>query len=193
MVIMIRKILQIGSPELTKKSREVRKDEFGSRELKQLVQDLIDTCEADKDHTAGLAAPQIGVNMRVSVIGKTSKQPETGERLVEWVPILNPVITSQSDALSTIWEACLSIGTGDKQLWGPVTRSKSVKISYKDVDGNEQTMSGKGFMSHVIQHELDHLDGVLFLSHVPNPERNLWKSSELDDYIDKHDEYPEVV
>jgi peptide deformylase len=189
---MIRKILQIGAPELTKKSREVRADEFGGKELKQLITDLIDTCEADKEHTAGLAAPQIGVNLRVSLIGKTTKHPETHERIVEWVPIINPVITSESEARSTVWEACLSIGVGDKQLWGPVTRAKSVKISYQDVDGNLQTMSGKGFMSHVIQHELDHLDGVLFLTHVPNPEKNLWKSKELDDYIDKHDEYPGV-
>ncbi len=193
MDIMIRKILQVGAPELTKKSREVKGDEFGSKELEQLVQDLIDTCEADRDHTAGLAAPQIGVNLRVSVVGKSSKDSVSGERLVVWVPIINPVITARSDSESTIWEACLSIGVGDNQLWGPVTRAKSVKISYKDLDGNAQTMSGKGFMSHVIQHELDHLDGILFLSHVPNPEINIWKSSELDRYIDDNDEYPEVV
>jgi peptide deformylase len=191
-LIMVLDILQIGDEHLTRASEPVT--DFASPKLKQLIADMIETCEADREHTAGLAAPQVGHNIRLTVVGRVQKDPETGERKTIWKALINPKITKvYGDKDSLLWEACLSIGTGAKQLWGPVWRPDKVKVEYQDETGAKQTITGEGFFSHLLQHELDHLDGILFISRVENPEQNLWPSSKLDKYLEENKHYPEPV
>lgn len=190
-------ILQIGDPRLLQKSKEVK--DFASQSLKKLVKDMIDTCEAGKEHTAGLAAPQVGKNLRLTVIKRVDIEEELekkGEKVnktkpAQWEVLINPeVIASDEKKASLVWEGCLSIGVGKKQIWGPVYRPSWVKIKYQDLEGKEHQLKGEGFFSHLIQHEIDHLDGILFTSRVSNPERNLWLSKELDKYIEAKGEFP---
>ncbi len=216
---MIMKILQLGAETLTQVSKPV--ENFDSRKLQKLIDEMIETCEADRKGTAGLAAPQVGVNWRLSVIrrvdledransisakasrvkakqvrgaksvAKTAKIQSKISQHDLWEPIINPVLVSTDiKHESLIWEACLSIGQGDKQLWGPVWRPDKIAVEYQDRHGAKHRLKAQGFMSHLIQHEIDHLDGVLFINHIGNPERNLWLSVDLDKYLDQHHEYP---
>ncbi|HEC66644.1 MAG TPA: hypothetical protein ENI23_15315, partial [bacterium] len=92
---------------------------------------------------------------------------------------------------STFWEGCLSIGVGKDSLYGPVTRSRKLEVEYLDRKGKKKKKKFTDFMSHVIQHEVDHLNGVLFLSHIKKPE-NVWKSLDLDKYLKEHKEFPKT-
>jgi peptide deformylase len=200
---MVLKILQIGDERLLKVSEKIT--DFSDKSLHKLVSDMIDTCKSDEEHTAGLAAPQVGENIRLTVVRRMDQEEEqrrsaagaTDDNRVTpravWEPLYNPKIVAKDEEYdSLVWEACLSIGEGDKQLFGPVYRPNWVEVSYQDGDGTPKTIKAKGFFSHLLQHEIDHLNGVLFTSHVQNPTDNLWLSKELDEYIAKNGKYPPV-
>jgi peptide deformylase len=196
------KILQIGDNRLLEPSKKII--DFGDSKLKKLISDMRDTCEADRSGTAGLAAPQVGENLRITLLNleivqeyggigtEITSSNDSTEEHPGWITVINPEITSISNKESVMWEACLSVGEGNKQLWGPVSRAESVEVAYQDQNGNKQTIQGKGFLSHLLLHEIDHLDGILFLSKVINPDKNLLPLSKLDEYLEKHDHYPDV-
>lgn len=191
---MVKKILQIGDPILEKKSEKINIEEIKSPEIQTLTSDLIDTAKSEGDKSAGLSAPQLGSNKRIFVVRRfdLEKNPsKTNLKNVIWEVLINPEILSLGSETSTYWEGCLSIGFGDNQLYGPVTRPRELKVQYLDSYGTEKKLELIEFMSHAIQHEVDHLEGILFLSHINNPE-NIWTSKALDEYFAKHDEYPEV-
>jgi len=189
---MIKKILQMDQPSLKTPSEPVV--DFGSEELKNLAKDLLDTCLDKEDITAGLSAPQIGLNVQVCVCRRMDLE-EKSDRPVKrdtlWEILINPRILETSKKQSTYWEGCLSVGEGDNGLYGPVRRSDLVKIEYKDIDGNDKSLDCKGFFAHIVQHELDHLNGVIFLKYIDDPQ-SIWKCKDLDNYYNKHGEYPEV-
>ena len=106
--------------------------------------------------------------------------------------MINPEVELTSKSKDIIWEGCLSIGTDENRLFGPVERPSHVKVSYINQEGEQRQLAAKGFMAHIIQHEQDHLNGILFLRYVENPQ-NLWKLKDLDKYIASHDQYPQVV
>jgi peptide deformylase len=189
---MIRKILQMDQPSLIAPSEPVKT--FGSDELANLVQDLLDTCLEKEEITAGLSAPQIGVNQRVCVCRRMDLEEESAkpiDRAVLWEVLINPKITFSSKKHTTYWEGCLSVGVGDDGLYGPVERPDNVKIEYNDIDGNNKSLDCKGFFAHIVQHELDHLNGVIFLKYIDDPQ-SIWKCKDLDNYYNKHGEYPDV-
>lgn len=204
LLVMVLNILQIGAPELTKKSKAIK--DFRASKLQKLINDMIDTCEADRAGTAGLAAPQVGENIRLTVIRRLDLEKKIKNRnhkrkdktkieeikLDElWEAVINPeIVYLDEEHESLIWEACLSVGKGKQQLWGPVWRPDKVEIKYFDRHGKPKQLKASGFFSHLIQHEIDHLDGKLFISRVKNPALNLWLSGELDDYIEKNKAYP---
>lgn len=109
-----------------------------------------------------------------------------------WQIIINPKIEYISKEQNIVWEGCLSVGEGDTQLYAPVKRPEFVKISYQTVSGEHKELSAIGYFSHVVQHEIDHLYGKLFLSLVKNPS-NIWVVKKLDEYIDKNGGYPQIV
>lgn len=171
---MIKKILQLGSEELEKESLLV---DPKSKEVKELVQDLLDTLNDDPDRSAGLSAPQIGVNKRVVICRRLDKEDRDEDDPI-WEVMINPEIISESEKQSTSWEGCLSIRDGD--LFGKVTRPERVTVEFIDQDGNKKKLKAKGYFSHVVQHELDHLDGVLFLKYITDP-AGLYTSKQLDE------------
>lgn len=131
---------------------------FGE-ETKELIQNLIDTLEAAKNpEGAGLSAPQIGVLNRVFVVKKPVKNTKNFTNLV----LVNPVITKTSNETNIDWEGCLSIDN----IYGQVERPKKVRLISYDEKGNIIKVDASGFLARVIQHEMDHLNGILFTSKV---------------------------
>lgn len=151
----IRPILKMGTPSLMERSRELSTDKFGSAELMSLLQDMKETMI--DAHGAGLAAPQIGENVRV-VIFEVRENPRYPGVLVPFTVLINPVITPLSDQLVEGWEGCLSV----PGLRGAVQRYDHIHYTGFDAQGNPIDRTVQGFHARVVQHECDHLDGVLY-------------------------------
>lgn len=190
---MVKNIVQIGTPVLVQTAKAVK--DAGDPQIVALVKDLLDTCNVNVDGTAGLSAPQIGVSLRVCVVRRTDIEDKEETELPQaklWEVLINPEIIKQSARQSYYWEGCLSIGVGENALFGPVLRSDIVKIKYINRKGEKLELAAKGYFAHIIQHEIDHLNGVLFLKYIDNPQ-NIWKNIDLDAYIQKFHKYPPIL
>ena len=146
----ILKIVTDPDPLLRKTSRTV--DEITPRIL-TLLDDMADTLH--KAEGVGLAAVQVGVLRRVVII-----ETEPG-KLYE---MINPVILKRTKKTQTNREGCLSV----PGLWGDTERAEAVLVKYTDRNGSETEMKADGFLAQAIQHELDHLDGILYTDHAKN-------------------------
>jgi peptide deformylase len=149
---MIRPVLRMGDPRLWQKSRPV--ENFG--DLKGLLVDMRDTMA--HLNGAGLAAPQIGVPLRVVIFG-VSANPRYPD--IEPVPdtvLINPVLTPLSGEMEEGWEGCLSV----PGMRGWVPRYRRLMYSGLDEHGSKFERTVDGFHARVVQHEVDHLDGVLY-------------------------------
>jgi len=135
----------------------------------QLIQDLLDTMEASS-HSVGIAAPQIGELLRVIVIDCSAHVKKSLGRLV----LVNPVIVTQEDNYS-MREGCMSL----PDYLGPVNRSRRITVQGLDATGQALELKAQKFEAVVIQHEIDHLDGVLFIDRVASPRTQLLRRSEL--------------
>lgn len=184
---MVLKILQIGNPILETKAKQV--DDIKQAKIQKLIDDMLDTCIAKSDKAAGLSAPQVGEPLRISIC----RRFDLSEDSDEWEVMINPELISESSDTSVVWEGCLSIGVGAKALYGPVIRPKKVRVRYQDREGQTKELDGENYFSHVIQHEIDHLNGILFLKHIKNPDKNIWTSKELDNYIAEYNGFPDAV
>jgi len=144
----------MGNPVLRERAQEVPPDRFGTRFLRDLGRDLLRTMF--EDNGAGLAAPQVGSSVRVFAyyIPGEGDRDQVAPRV-----LVNPVLTLVGEPTELGWEGCLSV----PGLRGMVPRHPTVKVSAFDTDGNELTFEAEGFHARVIQHEYDHLDGVVFL------------------------------
>jgi peptide deformylase len=133
-----------------------------SDEIKVLVSDLMDTLNHAKEpEGAGIAMPQIGVGKRICIVKNFIANPSDESELLEQVFVLiNPKITSRSKETELDWEGCLSI----PDTYGLVERYKKIKIKALNETGEEIRLNASGYFARVIQHEIDHLDGVLFTS-----------------------------
>ena len=159
----IRNVLRIGHPALRKCAAEVPDDWFGSERLQQLIDDLFDTKSACSG--AGLAAPQIDEPWRVFVVGmgRNPRYPDA-DPLPERV-VINPEIKSIGDELISGWEGCLSV----PGLRGEVERWQRIHLKWQDREGAFYTEELEDFHARVVQHEKDHLDGVLFPDRLTTP------------------------
>src|ERR1700761_7994390 len=149
---MVRKILKYGEPVLEQKAEQVT--EFDTAELRELIADMWETMYAAKG--VGLAAPQIGVGKRISVIDISVGEDESKK-----VIIINPEITLR-EGKQTGEEGCLSI-PGFRE---PVTRASKVVVRAQDPTGMEIELSGEELLARAFEHEIDHLNGILFISHL---------------------------
>ena len=150
----IRDVLKMGDPRLLEPARPV--EDFASIELAQLIVDMHDTMRSLNG--AGLAAPQIGVGLQV-VIFEVDANPRYPD--VESVPLtvlINPVLKPLSDELDEGWEGCLSV----PGMRGLVPRHSSLRYQGFDAAGQPIDRSVRGFHARVVQHECDHLDGILY-------------------------------
>jgi peptide deformylase len=151
---MIRDVLRMGDPRLLERSQEV--DAFGTAQLADLLTDLRDTMKAQNG--AGLAAPQIGVGARVVIFGVERNPRYPDAEPVPWTELVNPVITPLGDELEEGWEGCLSV----PGLRGLVPRWARIRYTGFDPQGNAIDREVSGFHARVVQHECDHLDGILY-------------------------------
>lgn len=144
----------MGDARLWQRAREV--DRFDTPELHALIADMEDTMHAMDG--GGLAAPQIGVGLRVVVFGFDSnpRYPEAGS--VPYTVLINPVLTPLSDEVEDDWEGCLSV----PGLRGVVPRWKQLRYEGYDPSGGYIVREVDGFHARVVQHETDHLDGILY-------------------------------
>ena len=151
---MIRDVLRMGDPRLWERSSEVT--QFGTAELAALLTDMRDTMRALNG--AGLAAPQIGVPLRVVIFGMEHNPRYPDEDPVPYTELVNPVLTPLSDETEEGWEGCLSV----PGLRGVVPRYTALRYEGFDPDGNPIRRDVDGFHARVVQHECDHLDGILY-------------------------------
>ena len=151
---MIREILRMGDPRLLRVSEPVTR--FDTAELRELLTDMFETMQAADG--AGLAAPQIGVGLRVVVFGFESNARYPEAAAVPRTILINPVIEPLGDAMQDGWEGCLSV----PGLRGLVPRFERVRYRGFDERGNALEREVDGFHARVVQHECDHLDGILY-------------------------------
>ncbi|MBV9405945.1 MAG: peptide deformylase [Acidobacteriaceae bacterium] len=156
---MVRKILKYGEPILEQPAERVT--EFDSAELRELIADMWETMYAAKG--VGLAAPQIGVNKRISVIDIS-----VGEDEAQKIVIINPEVTA-SEGKQTGEEGCLSI-PGFRE---PVTRANKVSVRAQNDTGETIELSGEELLARAFQHEIDHLNGILFVNHLSTLKRDI--------------------
>lgn len=168
---IIKKIIQVNNKvnnPLRIVASEVKKNEFGTEELKNLVEGMQITLAKEEDGVA-LAAPQIAVSKRIFVIS-----PKAYEENAKWKPLIfiNPEIKKVSKKVQEMQEGCLSV----RWIYGTTERHTSATVEAYDVMGNKFSFGASGLIAHIFQHEIDHLDGVLFIDHGYNLEE--YKSEE---------------
>jgi len=151
---MIREVLKMGDPRLLQKSQPVQ--QFGTPELAELIRDMQDTMAALDG--AGLAAPQIGVPLRLVIFGvqRNPRYPDAEE--VPFTVLCNPQLTPLGAELEEGWEGCLSV----PGLRGLVPRHQRLRYSGFDPQGRRIEREVDGFHARVVQHEVDHLHGILY-------------------------------
>ncbi len=143
----ILKIITRPNPILRKKSSEIDFEKTKKSELKSIVLSMAKTML--KTDGVGLAAPQIGKNIRLAVINSKDGS----------FCLINPKITKKSWARELGQEGCLSI----PGIFGKVKRHKKISVVYHNIDGKKIKLTAQGMMARVLQHEIDHLDGILFI------------------------------
>ncbi len=150
----IRPVLRMGDPRLLEPSRPVER--FGAPELHALIWDMRDTMAAENG--AGLAAPQIGVGLRVVIFGFEHNPRYPAVEAVPFTILVNPELEPLGTAVEEGWEGCLSV----PGMRGLVPRHAALRYRGFDPDGNRIEREVSGFHARVVQHECDHLDGILY-------------------------------
>ncbi len=162
----------LGDPVLRQKAEEIT---VFDDELRSLVRDMFETMyHADG---VGLAAPQVGVSVRVLVVDPRREDDEESHRIA----LVNPVVTWMSEELEKQAEGCLSI-PGLEEV---VERPAAVTVEARDPDGNEIVVQGSDLFGRALQHEIDHLEGILFLDRVSPLKRRMlmkkWRKQEAEE------------
>ena len=142
--------------------------ELGKALIKKMKDPLNDGVD-----TVGISAVQVGINLRVCIC----QNPNSGKN----IPMVNPEIIESSIDETKELEGCLSVGTGPDQLFGYVHRFKKITVKYYDLKGQEHVLEVKDLFSHIVQHEIDHMDGKLFIDYFRNP-NDIMTLSELNEH-----------
>jgi peptide deformylase len=166
----ILKVARMGHPVLRAKARPLEKAEIRTAAMQKLIDDMIDTMT--EYHGVGLAAPQIHEGLRIFVAALDAGDDE--EEPSEPIALINPEITVVGSDVVEDWEGCLSI----PDIRGRVPRARAIKVRAFDRTGARIELSAHDFPARVIQHETDHLDGVLFFDRM----KSLASMTFLDEY-----------
>lgn len=154
----ILKVARMGHPVLRSRARALDPAEIRSAAIQKLIDDMFDTMREYQG--IGLAAPQVHESLRVFVAGFASDDEEEGAKRERFplTALINPEITPLGNVVAEDWEGCLSI----PDIRGCVPRAREIAVRAYDRDGNRVEIRARGFTARVIQHETDHLDGILF-------------------------------
>ena len=159
-------IVTVGDPVLRERARELSTEELRSDEVQRLIDDMIETKRAA--HGAGIAANQVGRALRVAVVEVQPGNPRYPYKPpVDLTVIVNPEIEPVDDELFAVNEGCLSV----PGLWAPTVRAQHAVVEGFDVDGKPLRLEGDGLMARCLQHEVDHLDGTVFLDRLTGEAR----------------------
>jgi len=152
----ILKVANMGHPVLRAIAKPLKKTALGSPEIRRLAADLIETMR--EYDGAGLAAPQVHVSVRLIVVGCEANPRYPGAPVIPFRVLVNPVVTPLTDETIRWWEGCLSV----PGLRGLVIRPRKVKVRALDISGAPANFTAEGFEAVAVQHEADHLDGLLY-------------------------------
>ena len=152
-----------GNPVLRTRARQLSVDEIKLDEVQQLISNIKHTLQ-EKKYGIGLAAPQLGKSVALSVIYIRPTKTRPNLPKSEWADlvIINPQITEKSKETKSYWEGCISL----TDVFAKVLRHKTIKIKYLDENAKSQEKQFSGLLAHVIQHEVDHLNGILYVDRV---------------------------
>ncbi len=159
----VRPILTVGHPVLRMLAREVTADELASAEMQAFIDDLVETMR--HANGAGLAANQVGEPVRVAAIEVQDNPRYPYKPRIPLTIVVNPIIEPLDDEVVDINEGCLSV----PNLRGNVMRHVTIRLRYLDRHGAAHDEVKRGLTAGTFQHELDHLDGILFLDRVTDP------------------------
>lgn len=154
----VQAVLKMGDLRLRKTAAKV--ENFADEQFSVLITDMVDTMRST--YGVGLAAPQIGVSQRVVVLEVDNNPRYPGRPSIPLQILVNPEIISHSNDISSGWEGCLSL----PGLRGEVERYESITYVACDQNGQQITEAVHGFLARIIQHELDHLNGILYLDRI---------------------------
>jgi len=154
----VRQVLRMGHPQLMKPSQDII--DFSSPSLKEWIQDMKDTMEAEGG--VGIAAPQIGEFVNIILFGFEHSERYPNAPAIPFTILINPCFSPVGDQMVQDWEGCLSV----PGLRGLVPRYQQINYTAKDVNGNVLQGEATGFHARVIQHECDHLQGILYPSRI---------------------------
>ncbi len=154
------KVARMGNPILARRATPIPRAELARAPLQALIDDMIETMFDERG--VGLAAPQVFVSRRLFVMNAAG-DPEDGETIV----VVNPEIAAAGDETIALWEGCLSI----PGIRGRTRRHAVVDVAFWDRAGKKRRERFEGFPAAIVQHETDHLDGVLFFERMPDPKQ----------------------
>lgn len=180
----VKKVVRMGHPVLRQQAQKLSPEEITSDETKQLVQDMLDTMEAEDG--IGIAAPQIGVSKSIALVGvpaESDMYPEADETPL--YVVINPEIKVLDEKPQGFWEGCLSV----PGLRGYVERPSKVQVDFYNLAGEKESLVLEDFPATVFQHELDHLFGKLYVDHVKDTKQLMY----TEEFVEFHapDEYKE--
>ncbi len=183
-------ILELGHPLLRRPAREVTPEELAGERVQQLIEDMIETRR--DANGAGLAAPQVGESLRIAVAEVDHNPRYPYKPPIPLTVFVNPVIEPLDDELVRINEGCLSV----PDLRGELDRHVNVRVRYLDRDGVARAEVKRGLTAGTFQHEVDHLDGILFVDRADPRTLTTWKQFERfhrDAFVERITEFVERV
>jgi peptide deformylase len=157
----ILKVARLGHPSLRAVAQPLTRGEIRSNEVQRLIDDMVETMHEYQG--VGLAAPQVHAPLRLAVIEVPASE-EAGRQALGLTIVLNPVVTLTSEERVLGWEGCLSL----PDLRGLVPRSPRLRLEALDRNARPFTLEAQDFSARVIQHECDHLDGIVYVDRMPD-------------------------
>jgi len=154
------KIAKLGNPVLRQIAKPVDLSELtvpGGDEIQGFIDDLIDTMRIEDG--VGISAPQVSRSIQIVVVECAGNKRYPGKEEIKLMVLVNPVITRYSEEMEEGWEGCLSLAN----LRGLAKRSKDITVEAYNRDGEKVVIEAEGFLAVVLQHEIDHLHGIVFL------------------------------
>jgi peptide deformylase len=164
-------IANLGHPILREIAQPVNLEELktsGDNELQRLIDDMIDTMRDEGG--VGIAAPQVARSLQIVIVEYRQNERYPSQDDIPLTVYVNPVITRSSKKTGSFWEGCLSL----KDLRGLVTRPREVTVEAFSRDGEKMVVEAKGFLAVVLQHEIDHLHGKVFLDRMTDLTQLAW-------------------